>query len=195
MPEIKFNIRQPGEKRKHYLVADDVRVLLSRMPEETWARLRKVHFNDRGRGCRLLGYVNMGHREIAICALPPRVSMTKFLAHPGATMNRLRRSPREYGAIRGRQWSELAVRRFQLYNTFLHELGHLQIIDPAAVRLKRRFASETRAQEFADYWRKKLWSHHFDHPDPVHNRANPEELEQLNQESSGSVAAASAGLD
>jgi hypothetical protein len=68
-----------------------------------------------------------------------------------------------------------------LYEVFLHELGHLQIIDPAAKRLRRKFASETKAQEFADYWRTKLWLTRFDHPDPAHNPPTPEELQHLTQ--------------
>jgi len=148
-------------------------VLLSRLPEELWGRLRAVHFNDRSWGCRKLGYVTMGFREIAVCALPPRVSLSRYL---------IRRSPREFGAVRGQQWSELAVRRFVLYDVFLHELGHLQIIEPEAKRLRRRFASETKAQEFADDWRAKLWLNKFDHPDPIHNVPSTEELQQLEQQ-------------
>ncbi len=132
---IHYSYSRPGEKRRHYLNEDDVEVLLSRLPEELWARLRAVHFNDRGWGCRKLGYVTMGFREIAICALPPRVSLSRYLIH---------RSPREFGSRRGQQWTELAVRRFLLYDVFLHELGHLQIIEPDAKRLRRKFASETK---------------------------------------------------
>jgi hypothetical protein len=69
-----------------------------------------------------------------------------------------------------------------LYGTFLHELGHLQVIDAKATRLKRRFASETKAEEFAHYWRRTLWSCLFDHPDPVHNQATQQELDQLKQD-------------
>jgi hypothetical protein len=176
MRHIHYSYTPPGENRRHYINEDDVETLLSRLPELLSSQLRAVHFNDRSQGCRWLGYVNMGYREIAICALPPRVSMTKFLAHPGSTLHRLRRSPREFGAIRGKQWPQLAVRRFMLYSVFLHELGHLQIVDPTARRLKRRFASETKAQEFADYWRANLWQNRFDHPDPVHNVASRDEL-------------------
>jgi hypothetical protein len=179
MTAVRYSWSPAREKRRHYLRADDIEVLLSRLPEAVWERLRTVHFNDRSRGGRSLGYVNMGHREIAICALPSGVSLTKFLAHPGSTLNRLRRSPHEYGALRGRQWPEIAVRRFLLYNTFLHELGHLQIIDAKASRLQRKFASETRAQEFADYWRKRLWDQPFEHPDPIHHRASADELAAL----------------
>jgi hypothetical protein len=68
-----------------------------------------------------------------------------------------------------------------LYDVFLHELGHLQIIDPNARRLKRKFASETKAQEFADGWRNELWSKRFDHPDPIHNPPAPEEIARLEQ--------------
>lgn len=79
--------------------------------------------------------------------------------------------------MRGKQWPRLAVRRFFLYDVFLHELGHMQIIDPDAKTARRRFASETLAQRFANQWRRKLWSEHFDHPDPVHNRPGSEELD------------------
>jgi hypothetical protein len=44
------------------------------------------------------------------------------------------------GAIRAKQWPHLAVRRFLLYNTFLHELGHIQIILPKAKTNRRKFA-------------------------------------------------------
>jgi hypothetical protein len=187
MPRIKFTDSPAGAGRKHYLNEYDVRVLLSRLPKELWARLRAVHFNDRARGNRVAGYVNRGHREIAICAMPARVSMSAYLAFRPRSMCG---SPSEYGAVRGMQWPELAVRRFQLYDTFLHELGHLQIIDSTARSLRRKFAKETRAQEFANYWRRELWSSWFDHPDPVHNRATGDELERLNQDSDGCFIAA-----
>ena len=141
---INYSYSRTGEKRRHYINEDDVEVVLSRLPKDLWARLRAVHFNDRSWGCRKLGYVTMGFREIAICALPPRVSLSRYL---------IRKSVREFGAVRGQHWPEIVVRRFLLYDVFLHELGHLQIIDPEAKRLRRRFASETKAQEFADYWR------------------------------------------
>jgi len=178
MRKIAFSYSPTGAGRKHYLTEEDVIVLLSRLPEELSERLRAVHFNDRALGRRCLGYVTTGHREITICALPQRVSLSSFITH---------RSPLPFGALRGRQWPEVAVRRFMLYDVFLHELGHLQIIDPAAKRLQRRFASETKAQEFADEWREKLWSESFDHLDPVHNRATSEELERLKQEPSARV--------
>ena len=144
MSRIKYSYTKIAGPRKHYLTNQDVEVLLDRLPLELWSRLREVHFNDRGRGVRCLGYVNPGRREIAICALPPNVSLARFLD---------RRSPRQFGAIRGHQWSETAVRRFLLYDVFLHELGHLQVVDPEAHTDRRRFASETKAQEFADEWR------------------------------------------
>jgi len=55
----------------------------------------------------------------------------------------------------------------------------MQVVDEKAKRIKRRFASETRAQEFAEHWRRSLWLQPFDHPDPVHNPPTPEELETL----------------
>ena len=85
-------------------------------------------------------------------------------------------NPRDYGAIRAKQWPHFAVRRFILYNTFLHELGHMQIILPKAKTNRRKFAGERKADEFAKYWRKKLWAKPFDHPDPVHNPPTIDEL-------------------
>ncbi|HEY1785938.1 MAG TPA: hypothetical protein VGG30_10330 [Pirellulales bacterium] len=178
MRKIAFSSSRTNAGRKHYLTEDDVTVLLSRLPEELWQRLRAVHFNDQSSGRRVAGYVNTGRREIAICAMPQRVSMSSYITH---------RSPLPFGALRGRQWPEIAVRRFMLYDVFLHELGHLQVIDPAAKNLRRRFASETKAQQFADHWRMALWSNWFDHPDPVHNQATAEELEALNLAPSASV--------
>ena len=162
MKAIKFTTSRPQSDRIHYLCEDDVRVLLSRLPPETYSRLRHVHFNDQSRGVRKLGYVNMGHREIAICALPPRVSLTRFLIQG--------QSPPHFGAQLGTQWPQEAVRRFMLYDVFLHELGHLQLVRPDLKDPRRRFAMEKLAQEFADSWRSSLWSQPFDHPHSIHNR-------------------------
>jgi hypothetical protein len=176
---VKFRNSRTGATRRHYLHETDVLVVLSRLPENVWARLRAVHFNDRSVGCRRLGYAASGRREIAICALPQQVSLSRFVSRALCTSSHRRHSPREFGAVRGYQWPGLAVRRFMLYEVFLHELGHLQIIDPTAKRIKRRFASETKAQEFADYWRAKLWSKPFDHPDPIHNPPTLDEFAEL----------------
>ncbi len=170
MTQIKYSYNRPKELRRHYICEDDVQVLLGRLPSELWSRLRAVHFNDRGRGVRCLGYTTKGRREIALCALPPNVSLSRYL---------VRRSPRTFGAIRGVQWPERAVRRYLLYDVVLHELGHLQIVDGKAKNDRRRFAGETKAQEFADRWRARLWEESFNHPDPVHNRPSELELELL----------------
>ncbi len=173
MTHIKYSYTQPKELRKHYINEDDVRVLLGRLPSELWSRLRAVHFNDAGLGVRRLGYTTQGRREIAVCALPPNVSLSRYL---------VRRSPKAFGAVRGIQWPERAVRRYLLYDVVLHELGHLQIVDEKAKNDRRRFAGETKAQEFADRWRTRLWEQPFDHPDPVHNRPSELELKLLDNE-------------
>jgi len=173
MHTVKFSYSKPAGDRRHYLNEADVSVLLSRLPYETWQPLKAVHFNDQGRGVRTLGYVTAGHREIAICALPPQVSLTRFLKR------RYKESPAEFGAQRGKQWPLLAVRRYLLYDVFLHELGHLQIVDPTNKDPQKRYASQHKAQEFALHWRRTLWKSDFDHPDPVHNRPSKEELEAL----------------
>ena len=170
---IKFTCSQTRAGRIHYLTPDDVRVLLlSRLPEELWDRLRAVHFNDR-RGWRrcLAGYVNTGHREIAISAFPASVSCTPYTSRTRG------HSPATFGDIAGKTMAAIGRGRYLLYNTFLHELGHLQIVDPSAKTVRRRFASESLAQEFANHWRRTLWTQHFDHPDPVHNPPGDEELQ------------------
>src|SRR5438128_2247460 len=122
MRRIRFSTSPAYCDRRHWLTENDVRVLLSRLPFDAYERLRAVHFNDRSRGVRTLGYVNRGRREITICALPPRVSLSRFLVRG--------QSPATFGARRGAQWPKLAVRRYVLYDVFLHELGHLQLVNP-----------------------------------------------------------------
>lgn len=171
--EVRFSVSPASADRIYHVTEDDIRVVLSRLPHEAWRRLRAVHFNDRSRGARTLGYVNRGRREIALCALPPRMSLARFLAKG--------ESPRYWGARRGTQWPSLAIRRYLLYGVFLHELGHLQVIDPDAKNDRRQFAMETKADEFAASWRRRLWAKPFDHPDPVHGPPTPEELARLDE--------------
>src|SRR5437773_1937388 len=171
---IRFSDSAPRCDRIHHVNEKDVRVVLSRLPVELWSRLRTVHFNDRSRGARRLGYVNRGRREIALCALPPRMSLTRFLVRG--------QSPEQFGAKRGSQWPAVAIRRCLLYDVFLHELGHLQVVDSAATTERRKFASETRAQEFAMSWCQRLWSQSFDHLDPVHNPPTEAELADADPE-------------
>jgi hypothetical protein len=167
-PQVKFSVTIPGGGRIHYVNEQDVRVVLSRLPEAVWGSLRAVHFNDRARGARTLGYVRQGRREIALCALPPRMGLTAALGN-GQT-------PEMFGGMRAAKWPALEVRRFMLSDVFLHELGHLQIIHERARSARRKFADETKAQEFALEWCKRLWSEPFAHPDPVHNAPSPDEL-------------------
>lgn len=171
--EVRFSISPPGGDRVHHLCEDDVRLVLSRLPAEARSRLRAVHFNDQSRGGRRLGYVNRGRREIAMCALPPRMSLARFLVRG--------ESPRYWGARRGAQWSSMAIRRYLLYDVFLHELGHLQIVDPDAKTERRKFAMETKADEFAALWRRRLWSQSFEHPDPVHHPPTATELAEFDE--------------
>jgi hypothetical protein len=170
---IKFSCSPTKAGRIHYLEPEDVRVLLSRLPEKLWERLRAVHFNDRSIGRRFAGYVDRGRRDIAFCAFPASVSCTLL------GIKKRDYSPKTFGAVRGKKWPLLAVRRFFLYEVFLHELGHMQIVDCTINSERRRFASETSetmAHKFAKHWRRILWSQSFDHPDPVHNPPSSEEL-------------------
>lgn len=170
--KVRFIVSRPGADRVHHVTPDDVRVVLSRLPPETWERLQAVHFNDRSWGGRRLGHATARRREVALFALAPRVSLSRFI-------RRGEGSPREYGAKRGRQWPPVAIRRFMLYDVFLHELGHLQVVDEDRRSKRLRFARETRAEEFAAEWRRHLWSQPFSHPDPAHQPPSAEELAAL----------------
>jgi hypothetical protein len=160
-PTIAFTVSPTRAGRIHHVTECDVRIVLDRLPTELYSRLRTVHFNDRSWGARILGYVTRRRCEISLCALPRRVGLSRFLLH--------RQSPGTFGAERGGQWSALSIRRFMLYEVLLHEIGHLQIANVEATDERRKFALETKAEGFAAYWRKQLWSQPFDHPDPVHN--------------------------
>lgn len=144
LSKIKFSASIAGADRIHHVNADDVRTVLSRLPLELWHRLRAIHFNDRARGARVLGYVDQGHREIALCALPPRMGLSAALVK-GQT-------PEQFGARRAQKWPVLAIRRFMLYDVLLHEIGHLQVIDEDRRSERLRFARERLAQAFAMRW-------------------------------------------
>lgn len=165
MSHIKFHTKEIRGTRKHYLDATDVQVLLSRLPCAVWSRLEDVYFCDRAWGNRILGYVTRGRRSISICALPAPVSLGRLMVYRSL-------SALEFGAPPRGRWPEEAIRRCLLYDTFLHEIGHLQVVRPRAKGDERRFAGETLAQQFADYWRRRLWRERFDHPDPIHNPPN-----------------------
>ncbi len=167
-PRIEFSTSIPGADRVHYVNEEDIRVVLSRLPLDVWHRVRAVHFNDCSRGARVLGYVNRGRREIALCALPPRLSLTRSLVKD--------QTPEQFGAKRGHKWPRIAVRRFILYDVFLHELGHLQLIDEDARSPRLKFAREKLAQAFAMQWCKRMWSEAYAHLDPVHNPPTSGEL-------------------
>src|SRR5690242_3109203 len=109
MSPVRFIYHAPGGDRRHFVNGDDVAVVLSRLPRELWERLRAVHFNDRSRGGKVLGYVNRGRREVALCALPPRVSLGGALRHRSARPGRSLVAPSHFGATPGKKWPELAV--------------------------------------------------------------------------------------
>src|SRR5437588_468383 len=158
MRRLHFSVMPAKSQRVHFVNEADINVLLSRLPHEVWRRLRGVHFNDRSFGFRKLGYVNRGRHDIALCALPHRLSLNAC-----CRWNAL--SPAEFGAQWGAKWPVLAVRRFMLYEVFLHEIGHLQVFDSRRRSRRLQFYGEKLAQEFAKSWRRRLWSVHFDHLD------------------------------
>ncbi len=159
--QIEIIVTPLGGDRVYHISPEDVRVVISRLPNEAYSRLKAVHFNDQNWGGRTLGYTNRDRREIVLCSLPPRMSLTGALAKG--------QSPEMFGGRRGTQWPKLGIRRFLLYHVLLHEIGHLQIIGEKSNGGYHKWPREGKAQEFAMYWRQRLWSESFDHPDPVHN--------------------------
>jgi hypothetical protein len=132
--------RRPEPDLVYYIGRTDVQTVLKRIPEEYQERLRDVFFSYRSRGVRMLGsVVTRGRRDITLYAmLPYRVSLRGFLRR-GQTAT-------EFGAPTKGQWPPWAVRRYLLYNTLLHELGHLQLVDPRKTDWNRKYASCTLAQ-------------------------------------------------
>lgn len=153
-----------------YISHDDLEIVKDRIPKEFCTRLRDIFIWSESYGVKRLGFVTRhGRRDVNLSAfLPYRVSLRQFL-YKG-------QSASEFGAPARGQWTPWAVRRFLLYDVFLHEIGHLQVINSKSTDHRRKFASETLAQSFADNLRRKLWSSHFNHPDPVHNSPRPDEL-------------------
>ena len=156
-----------------YVSPSDVNVVLSRIPQEFRTRVRDVFLSNKSFGVRILGSVRIrGRRDITLYSvLPPRVSLRWYLGKG--------RNAAEFGAPRQGQWPPWAVRRFLLYDTLLHELGHLQLVRPKGRGWKRKFASESLADEFATTWRREIYATPFDHPDPVHNSPTDDELGML----------------
>jgi hypothetical protein len=156
-----------------YVSRSDVDLVLSRVPPQLRVRLRDVFLTQSVRGVRVLGHVRRrGRRDINLCSiLPPRVSLSGFIVRG--------QSPSEFGAPLRGQWPPWAVRRYLLYDVLLHELGHLQLVRQTGRSWDRKYASEPLAQQFADDLRRQLWLEHFDHPDPIHNPPESDEMEMI----------------
>ena len=157
MPALRFVVHPIRFGDRIYRVTpEEVRYVLNRLPKEVWGFVRTIYFRDAkgSRGC--LGYASPKDSSLTLTALPRRVSFAHYC-------ERQECRPEEFGASFGRQWPDLAVRRFLLYYVLLHELGHLQRIPSG------RTPGERMAREFGHYWRDQLWSFPFaDSKDPVH---------------------------
>ena len=154
-----------------YITRAEVDLVLGRLPIEPRARLRDVHLHGTSKGVRRLGWVTHGRRDITLCTmLPPRVSLRLYMYRG--------RVASEFGAPDRGQWPPWAVRRKLLYDTLLHELGHMQQVGDATHHLSE-FAGEPMADHFAAEWRGRLYSQRFEHPDPIHNAPTNAELAML----------------
>lgn len=118
MRDVTFSFHPVGGDRRFFVDEADVRAVIERLPKRFRRALARVRFDDVGWETYKAGYSKSGSREIALCALPPRVSLTRFL--PNSV------SPHEFGAVRGAQWPALAVGRYQLYHVFLAMLIALE---------------------------------------------------------------------
>jgi hypothetical protein len=128
---------------------DDVKLVLDRLPENTWNRFQVIHFNDPRRGLRWLGYINHERAEIAISLLPPGVRRVRFVMRAGQP-SRVPRATRR-----------LSPRREMLFDVLLDDIGHLQILDERVRDGVRLRSYEPRPAPHTDYWRLRLWSFKF----------------------------------
>ena len=72
MSRIRFSHVKPRCDRRYYVCDDDVRIVLSRLPEEVYRRLRAIHFDDRSWGVRSFRiHDDTRGRDVSLCALPP----------------------------------------------------------------------------------------------------------------------------
>ena len=152
----------------------EIRVLLARLPGRLWERLRAVRFDDRARGRRCLGYVTRGRDEINLCARPPATDRPGPLLAAQPVALSVRGGPR-LPVAHARRASIYALRRVP--PRARPPPGRRP--EGEAKTTRRRFADETRAEEFAERWCRELWSQPFDHPDPVHGPPSREEIEAL----------------
>lgn len=152
-----------------YVSQHDIDVVLSRLPRELTRRVRDVFLNGDSLGVRRGGWVTRrGRRDIVICGiLPIRVSMKGFMFAG--------RKAQDFGAPANGQWPPWAVRRQILYDTLLHEIGHLQLVETRD-GWDGEFGHEAVARELANEWHGRLYSEPFDHSDPVHNAPTDDEL-------------------
>ena len=125
-----------------YISHDDVEIVTERIPKKFRSRLRDVFIHHESFGVRCLGSVRKrGRRDININAkLPYRVSLSRFLVKG--------QKASEFGTSARGQWTPWSVRRFLLYDVFLHELGHLQVVNPKSTNYDRKFASENSSPKF-----------------------------------------------
>src|SRR5690349_11620800 len=140
-----------------YVSLNDIQIVLDRIPADLRSRVREVFLSNKNYAVRVLGSVRTrGRRDITLyTVLPARVSLREYLGKG--------RNAAEFGAPRRGQWPPWAVRRFLLYDTLLHEIGHLQLVRPKGRGWNRKFASETLAKDFATTWRRDLYATPFDH--------------------------------
>lgn len=169
--EIVFHENWVQSDLYRYLKKEDILVLLNRLPLEEYEHLKSVTFKTcRGRNV----YGKVYHKRsagIIICDQSARTSVRVKEAKRG--------SIEEFGALNNIKWPTLAIRRFMLYDVFLHELKHTQLLRNSKKRIVDKIPLEKQAEEYAEYWRGELYQHHFDHPDPVHNLPSEIEKERL----------------
>lgn len=150
-PKYHLSYLPQGPGQKLSIREDDVKLVLERLPQETFSRFQVIHFSDPSRDLRWIGYINQEKAEIAISLLPPGVRRIRFVMRVGGGPTS-RRFARRTNARK---------RRDLLFDVLVDDIGHLQIMDEQAADGVRVRSYEPARRAHTDYWRLRLWSFNF----------------------------------
>jgi len=169
--DIIFHEKEVRGDLHRFVTKEDILTLLNRLPLEEYQQLKTVTFETCG-GAYQFGYVFYKRvKGIVLCDQPLRMGMKEADAKRGHLI--------EYGGLNNMKWPIIAIRRYMLYNVFLHELRHTHIVNPHKKLTRHKIPFEKLANEYSDFWRGELYKDKFDHHDPVHNLPTLDEQEHL----------------
>lgn len=146
--ELSYLPQGPGEQLT--IREDDVKLVLEKLPADSWSRFQVVHYHDAERGIRWIGYVNREKRQIAISPLPSGVRRIRFVVGGGTKAPQSKLPKRR-----------ARIQNDMLFDVFVDDVGRLQIIDEKKLRV-RAHPFDAPAIPYTDYWRLKLWTFNVD---------------------------------